>query len=256
MLSLEQLEGKHVAVCTPCFGGQLCQNYVLSVLKLVHACMRQRVVLSFILRGGDSLIPRARNSIVAEFMATPGYTHLLWIDADIGFEPNAIFRLLQVDRDVVAGIYPMKSITWPDVAPGGMTGVELEARSLRYPFNPRSGRMEADANGFAEVLHAPTGLMMIKREVFVAMMDALPDHKVTIDRVAGAGGQPETFDRYQYRFFDVMADADGRYLSEDYAFCQRWRSLGGKIYVDLVSNLTHQGQMLYQGNFLGSLTID
>lgn len=255
MLSLEQIKGRHIAVCTPCYGGQLHQNYVLSVLGLVHACMRHQVTLSFILRGSDSLIPRARNMIAAEFMATEGYTHLLWIDADIGFEPSAVFRLLQADRDVVAGIYPMKQIAWPDVVPAGMTGTELEARSLRYPFNPIDGRMEADPDGFAEVLDAPTGLMLIKREVFPAMIAAFPDHKIVVDRSAGGERERREFDDYQYRFFDVMVDDDGRYLSEDYAFCRRWRALGGKIYVDLISKLSHQGQMLYRGNFLQKLTI-
>ena len=136
-----------------------------------------------------------------------------------------------------------------------MTGAELEARSLRYPFNPIDGRMEADPNGFAEVLDAPTGLMLIKREVFPAMIAAFPDHKIVVDRSAGGEGERRGFDDYQYRFFDVMVDDDGRYLSEDYAFCRRWRALGGKIYVDLISKLSHQGQMLYRGNFLQKLTI-
>lgn len=253
MLSLTQIEGKHVAICTPCFGGQVFQNYLLSVLKLVHACMRHKITLSFIFRGGDSLIPRARNSMVAEFMATEGYTHLLWLDADIGFEPTAVFRLLQADRDVVAGIYPMKTIAWPETIPAHMTKAEFDARYTRYPFNPKDGQLQADPDGFAEVMDAPTGLMMIKREVFDKMMNELPDHKIKLDRTPYNENIYEYMAPYSYRFFDTMNEPDGRYLSEDYAFCRRWQSIGGKIFIDLVSNLTHQGGMLYEGNFLGKV---
>ena len=77
--------GPHICVATPCFGNVVHTNYLASIIKLVSACQRRALELSFILRGGDSLITRCRNSIVAEFLATPAYTHLLWVDADIGF---------------------------------------------------------------------------------------------------------------------------------------------------------------------------
>src|SRR5574343_550551 len=128
MRNLEEFRNTaHIAVCTPCYGGQVFQNYFLSIIKLINACHKAGIPLSFIIRGGDSLIPRTRNSIVAEFMATPGFTHLLWIDADIGFEPNAIFRLLCGDRDVVAGVYPLKKINFPPTIPKDMTRQEFDA---------------------------------------------------------------------------------------------------------------------------------
>lgn len=255
MLSLEKIKGKHIALCTPCYGGQVFQNYYLSVLKLVYACMRHEVKLSFIIRGGDSLIPRTRNSIVAEFMATEGYTHLLWVDADIGFEPNAVFRLIQADRDVAAGIYPMKTIAWPDVIPANMTKAEFDARYTKYPFNPKNGRVQTDSDGFVEVLDAPTGLMMIKRGVFETMIEKMPDHKIIADRMPGLERIADKIAQYDYRFFDVMTEANGRYLSEDYAFCRRWQDCGGKIYADVTSKLTHQGSLTYQGNFLENLKL-
>ncbi|RYE96385.1 MAG: hypothetical protein EOO77_41060, partial [Oxalobacteraceae bacterium] len=118
MLTTEQLKGTHIAVATPCYGGQVFQNYFMSILKLVFNAANNNVALSFIIRGGDSLIPRTRNSIVAEFLATEQYTHLLWIDADIGFEPEAVFRLVKADRDVAAGVYPMKTQGWPERTEG------------------------------------------------------------------------------------------------------------------------------------------
>jgi hypothetical protein len=254
LLSFDEIKGKHIALCTPCYGGQVFQNYFLSVIKLVHACMQHGVHLSFIVRGGDSLIPRTRNSIVAEFMATDQYTHLLWVDADIGFDVDAVFRLLRADREVVAGVYPMKTIAWPEQLPA-VSKAEFMASAARYPFNPLNGRITMDKDGFIEVLDAPTGLMMIKRSTFEKLIAAYPDHKIIADHMPGLEHIAEKIEKYNYRFFDVMTEPNGRYLSEDYAFCRRWQAIQGQIFVDAASNLTHQGGHLYSGNFLESLKL-
>lgn len=254
MLDIEQLRGKtHVAIATPCYGGQVFQNYLLSIIKLIYACERYGVTLSFIIRGGDSLIPRTRNSIVAEFMATDVYTHLLWVDADIGFEPEAVFRLLRADRDVAAGVYPLKRLNFPETIPEGMNRQQFDARYTRYPFNPVGKTFKIDADGFIEVLDAPTGLMLIKRQVLFTMADAYPDLKIIADDMPGLEHIKDKIKQYDYRFFDVMTETNGRYLSEDYAFSRRWQNIGGKIFIDAASNLTHQGSHIYTGNFLESL---
>jgi len=192
-------------IATPCYGGVLCLNYVTSVLRLRTVLWQLGIEHEFYLVAGESLITRARNDCVAHFMAGR-WTHLFWIDADIGFEPTAAVRLLRSDHDVVAGVYPRKSeqASFP---------LDLDA------VGP------ADANGFAEVIEAPTGFMCIARGVF--------------DRMAAAGiGRHE--------LFDTMRDGDD-YLSEDYAFCRRWRALGGKVRIDVRCGLTHQGMKLYTG---------
>lgn len=248
MLNLESLKGTHIAVATPCYGGQVFQNYLLSIIKLIYAAQKFDVQLSFIIRGGDSLIPRTRNSIVAEFMVSTQYTHLLWVDADIGFEPEAVFRLLAADRAVAAGVYPLKKIMWPDRVERGMAMNEFKARATKYPFNPINGA-RVDADGFIEVLDAPTGLMLIKREVFEKMRDAYPNLKIVVDDMPGLENIADKVVDWNYRFFDVMTEESGRYLSEDYAFCRRWQNIGGKVVVDVASNLTHQGTNVYEGNF-------
>lgn len=252
MLGLEELRGKHIAIATPCYGGLVCQNYLMSMIKLIYAVQPYGINLSFIVRGGDSLIPRTRNSIVAEFMATEGYTHLLWIDADIGYEPEQIFRLLRADRDVAAGVYPLKRIMWPDVIPGNMTRKEFDAQYTKYPFNPIAGA-KIDEDGFIEVLDAPTGMMMIKKEVFYKLKDAYPNLKIIADEMPGLEAIKDKIAAWDYAFFDVMTEPNGRYLSEDYAFCRRWQQISGRIFVDAASNLTHQGTHIYTGNFLESL---
>ena len=61
----------------------------------------------------ESLITRGRNKMVLRFLEDESLTHLFWIDSDIGFTPQQVCRLLLADRDVVAGVYPMKSMHWP-----------------------------------------------------------------------------------------------------------------------------------------------
>jgi len=101
------------------------------------------------------------------------------------------------------------------------------------------------------VREAPTGFMLIKRAVFDRMIPAYPDLRFVPDMHDSVPG-----DVY-FRFFDVMMDpASGRYLSEDYGFCRLWERLGGEIYVDANSNLSHQGGKIYRGNFAESLVRD
>ena len=99
-----------------------------------------------------------------------------------------------------------------------------------------------------EVLDAPTGFMLIARRVFDRLAAAMPELRYTPDSVGLSDS--ETLNRPHYRFFDVLAEpANGRYLTEDYAFCRRWQSVGGKIFVDARSRLTHQGIKVYTGDF-------
>lgn len=238
----------HIVIATPCYGGQVFQNYFLSVISLIYAVERRKDIdLSFIVRGGDSLITRSRNSIVAEFLSQPKYTHLLWIDADIGFSPEAVYRLLGSGHEIAAGVYPLKAFTFPDDIPAQKKD-ELLLRYTTYPFNPIGPTFKVE-NGFVEVKDAPTGLMMIQRSVFDKMVTAYPELKYKPDRQVGLEKLAATIDDCYYNFFDTFVDEAGRYLSEDYAFCRLWQKIGGKVYCDAESKLTHQGSHQYQGDF-------
>jgi hypothetical protein len=193
------------------------------------------------------LITRSRNSIVAEFLSEPKYTHLLWIDADIGFTPEAVYNLLGSGHDIAAGVYPLKAFTFPDEIPA-QSKDELMLRYTTYPFNP-SGTTFRVENNFVEVKDAPTGLMMIKRGVFDKMIASYPKLKYKPDRQVGLERIANKIDDCYYNFFDTIVDETGRYLSEDYAFCRLWQMIGGRVYCDATSRLTHQGSHQYQGDF-------
>jgi hypothetical protein len=217
----------HIAIATPCYGNTVFTNYLTSMIRLMIAWKADAFKdthFSFLIRGGDSLIPRVRNSIVAEFLSKEEYTHLLWIDADIGFSPEDILRLLNSGHDVACGVYPLKKINFPDNIPP-MTQDEFKILYTSYPFNPISRTFNIPPDGFVEVLDAPTGLMLVKRDVLKKMMGSYPEMKYKPDTMLGLEGIAAQIDDYYYRFFDVMVDEAGRYLSEDYAFCLAGKSL-------------------------------
>lgn len=256
MYTSDQFKDIRLVIATPCYGGSVFLNYYMSMLNFTIKAQQVGLAVSFLIRGGDSLIPRIRNSMVAEFMTVENATHLLWIDADIGFNPDQIFRLLLADRDVVAAIYPLKRINFPEGGiPAGMSKAEFDAHYTKYPFNPINGAT-SDEQGFIEVLDAPTGMMMIKRSVLERMAAAYPGLRYVADEMLGMESVRDQIADFHFRFFDVMTEESGRYLSEDYAFCRRWQNIGGRIYADVNSNLSHQGQHLFTGNLKESLLIN
>jgi hypothetical protein len=164
-------------------------------------------------------------------------------------------RLLLSGRDVVAGIYPQKIDGWPaqglrEPLPVGSTRADFEARFARFPFNPLEGMHASDADGFVEVRNAPTGFMLIARPVFETLAARRPDLRYTPESQEGNPAEALA----HYRFFDVDSEPDnGHYLSEDFAFCKRWRATGGRVHVDTQSNLVHQGQHAFGGDLRRSL---
>src|SRR5246127_4700519 len=103
----------HLVVATPCFGGQVSSIYASSIFRLQRALHgMSNVDLKVHLRDGDALITRARANLVTLFLDDPAATHLLFVDADSGFAPEQVFRLIESGADVVAGAYPIKRVNW------------------------------------------------------------------------------------------------------------------------------------------------
>ncbi len=256
MLPQSALKSMNVMFATPCYISAVSMNYVTSIFGMTLDA--GHLGLPCILHmHSESLITRGRNNMVRKFLAEEQFTHLFWIDSDIVFNSESVFRLLLADRDVAAGVYPMKDFKWPDEGiSGAMSYAQFQYRYTDYPFNPidhGASRVSTyvDDEGFAEVAEAPTGFMAIKRGVFIEMMKRYPELNYVPD---GPPNHPQA--HLHWRFFDCMTDPDsGRYLSEDYAFCRRWRDMDGKIWVDTQCKLGHLGQYMYQGDLGESLRV-
>ena len=221
--------------------------YAGSLLKLQAACIQRGVRLQVQMMGSDALITRARQNIVADFLTNEAATHLIFIDADIGFEPDQVFRLMDFGRDMTAAVYPIKSIDWQKVGALATAGRKpLESAALSYMIEfPDREHIEVN-NGFARVSYAGSGFLMIRRHVLLTMIERYPelryghDHKPN-DKLSGSP--------FRSALFNCMIDeVSGTYLSEDFSFCKRWSDIGGEIWADLESRLTHVGTMSFRGD--------
>jgi hypothetical protein len=240
------VDSLYLMVATPCFGGQLTVAYVNSVLALQRACLARGIKINFNMRIGEALITRARADMVAEFLRTDA-THLLFIDADIGFAPEQVFRLLAFDADMTAAAYPFKRIDWEKARQAVQRGrTDVEAAILDYVFYPDgTGPMEA-RNDFVRVRYTGTGFLMMRRSALTRMCEAHPELRY---KAAQREADLVKDGPYNHALFECMIDPEnGLYLSEDYAFCQRWRELGGAIWLDIRSKLTHYGTHAFKGD--------
>jgi hypothetical protein len=237
-----------LVIGTPCYGGVVTLPYMLSMLALKDVLNRDKTPFRLLTPANDSLITRVRNAVVAEFLRDDRATHLLFIDADIEFQPAMVPRLLGSGLDVVCGVYPVKGLNLGRVMaqPAGTPPQVAEAASLDYAVKVKPG-CRMDAQGFLEVEYAATGFMMIRRDVFARLMDAYPDlhYRYSCTNEAPAD---------TYAFFDTSIDPVTRdYLPEDYAFCKRWRDIGGKVHVSVPGKFAHHGGRAYVGEFAAYL---
>ena len=236
-----------LVIGTPAYGGLVSTHYVASLLKLQRAAAERHLPFSLLMPSGDALITRARSTVVTQFLDDPTATHLLFIDADIGFEPAAVFRLLESGGDMVAGVYPTKKIDWARVKAMAGAGVErLDSAALSYVIEYKDPKAIGVRDGFTPVRYCGTGFLMIRRRVFETLMQHHPELKFEHQHESpdpGAGSP------HRYALFDCMIDpATKTYLSEDFSFCKRWTDIGGEIWVDLTSKLTHTGPFTFPGD--------
>ncbi len=234
----------HIFVATPCFGGMVSQRYMISAIALLQLGERLGFKVTLDLLGYESLITRGRNILVSRFLDDPSTTHLLFIDADIGFDPTQVARMLEFDADVVAGMYPLKLNDWNSGLQHAVNGEALETAPLRYVGAPCQGEEAESRDGFVTATYAGTGFMLIRRQAFVPLTKAYAHLRYSAAHVAARPSQSPN----QYALFDCMIEPEtGVYLSEDYTFCRRWRDLGGKIWLDTQGALIHVGQYEFAG---------
>jgi hypothetical protein len=262
-ISVEELRQKKLFVATPMYGGMCHGMYLKSCLDLQTIANQYGIEVRFSFIFNESLITRARNYLVDEFLRSEGFTHMIFIDADIHFDPKDVIACLALDKEIVGAPYPKKSIKWHNVKEAIKRHPDIEISELEkligdYVFNPAPGTEKFSVAEPIEVLELGTGFMMIKREVFDKFKDQYPELRYRPDHVGQAA-----FDgtRYIHAYFDTVIDhgKSDRYLSEDYMFCQWWRNMGGKIYLCPWMKTHHIGTYAFTGdmpaiaNFVGTL---
>jgi hypothetical protein len=241
----------HVYLATPCYGGLVNLQFMQSVLALQTTCRERGVGLTVDLMGGDALITRARSRLAARFLAHAQATHILFCDADIGFAPENLFRLLAADKPLIGGVYPLKFIDWEKArAAAKADAPDLPAAALGYVirFIPTPDSSVEIEDGMAKVAYVGTGFLLVARAAMQRLVEAHPELTAMMgDMVDGRAEQA-------VMVFETMIEPEtGQYLSEDYAFCRRWRDLGGEIWADTEAPLTHVGAAAYSGSLMQAL---
>jgi hypothetical protein len=243
----------NLVIATPCFGGQISILYAASIFKLQTLVRAYRdVSLKILFKDGDALITRARSSLVSQFLDDPSATHLLFVDSDIGFEPDEVLRLIQCGAEMCAAIYPVKRIDWDKVK----TNIETArpnpaAAALKYVFEVDDPSAVIEKGGFIRVRYAGTGFLMIQRGALERMCARYPQLQYKRDHSTDAATTSDS----RFALFECMIAEDGTYLSEDFAFCKRWTDMGGEIWADLKSKLNHVGPMAFHGDLSSQFAV-
>ena len=247
------MEPQRIMIATPCYGGLIHEPYLRGLTSLVAQFAGAGAPINLATVVNESLITRARNELVKHFMMSE-CTHLIFIDADIGFTAEDVIRLVAHDKDIVVGAYPLKGIRWSNLE--GTEKFEdaedIRRRTIDYVVNFQfaseedlvAGKLDV-VDGLIQVKDAGTGFMCIKRNVIERMIEEVPNitYKKEVRFLMN-----DKDDGVRWAIFDSeIDDEDGRYLSEDYLFCRRWQRLGGKVWLDPTITLNHVGTYTFQG---------
>jgi hypothetical protein len=256
-VDIEKLRQNKLFVATPMYGGMAHGLYMKSSLDLQNIMNKYGIECKFSFLFNESLITRARNYLVDEFLRS-NCTHMLFLDSDISYSAQDIIALLALDKEVIGAPYPKKAINWRNIIEAIKKNPDIEVDEVQklvgdYVFNVVKGTKSFSVTEPLEVMEIGTGYMLIKREVFDKMKEAYPQIHYKPDHV----GQ-KNFDgsRYIHAYFDTVIDykdsitggGSDRYLSEDYMFCQMWRKIGGQIFLCPWMKTQHVGTYAFNGN--------
>ena len=219
-VNVDFLKTTRVHIAMPCYGGMLTESTFMSFIKWANTARQLGIDWTLETMVNESLISRARNTLTAKFLDMPEATHLFFVDADIGWEPWHLLVLLNRDVDVIGGLYPMKTMP------------------IKWVVNGFDGAEEGP-DGLQEVSKAGTGFLLMKKHVF-EKMNAHPAVKQYKNDI----GLDPKYDKYLKTYFDT-AVRQNRYYSEDWTFCENWRDLGGRIWVDKRVLLRHSGSYVF-----------
>ena len=220
-VNIDYLKTTRVHLCMPCYGGQLTESTFMSYIKWANVARQLGLDWTVETMTNESLISRARNTLTAKFLHTKESTHLMFIDADIGWEPWHLLVMLNHDKDVVGGLYPMKSLP------------------VKWCVNGIPDADQNDPSGLIEVTKTGTGFLLMKRHVF----DKLNAHPAVKPFTNDIGLDP-ALNPYMKTYFDT-AVRENRYYSEDWTFCENWRDIGGQVFVDKRVLLKHTGTYVF-----------
>ncbi len=257
-------------ILTPCYGSMCYVNYMVCLTDTIQLLNAHNIPVKVEYCRNDSLVPRARNNLIARAMSNSDMTHVLFIDTDITWKPIDVLKLLLSEKLFIGGVYPLKKLQWDRLEETGVinrwkkkkenrpqlasipTSTFIENHLLNYNLNPLSnGESNKIEHNLIKVRHMATGFMMLSRKTIEYMQTAFPSTKYTDD----VGFLKPDENKHAYALFDC-AIVNEHYLSEDWLFSERWINMGGDVYADITIDLTHTGIHDFKGSILSKLDIN
>jgi hypothetical protein len=253
---IEKLRERKLFLATPMYGGMCAGMFARSVADLSALCAQYGIPLQMYFLFNESLITRARNYCVDEFLRSDAQ-HLMFIDSDIGFNPQDVIALMALQAqdekyDIIGGPYPKKCISWEKIKQAVDKGVADEDPNVLekfvgdYVFNPKGGQAQIAIGEPCEVLEIGTGFMMIDKRAMEKFRDSYPQYMYKPDHV-----RTEHFDGSREILMAFQAETDPaskRYLSEDYWFCQKAQAIDLKTWLCPWMKMQHVGTYIFGGS--------
>jgi hypothetical protein len=242
-----------ICIATPMYGGNSKSVYTACINQLTGALTSNGHSVTFVSIGNESLITRARNTLVHIFLKSDSDA-LLFIDSDHGFSIDDVIKMIESGKDVIGAIYPMKSINWENVSKAALAGVKTEDLHLysgNFAVNFLQENQTFKGNEPFKVRDIGTGMLYINRNVFKELEPICKKY-----RNNSPSADVEMGEEIVEYFPTLITDEPERVLlSEDYAFCHLWRSLGNDVYAAPWVRITHSGDYNFSGHFLKTLEI-
>lgn len=208
-----------VLIGTPSYDGKVDVWYCNSLLQTVKMSYEKNVMVHVIYTSYDSLVQRARNSLV-RLALEGGYDDLFFIDADVEWQPEWVFKLLERPEPIIGGALIKKGDRESYT-------VKIENKKLKY----------SDDNILISVDGVGTGFLKVSRFALEKLW-AMSDSYFNNDKLI----QEE-----ERMIFDIKVE-NGDLISEDYIMCNKWKSLGYHIWLDPSITCNHVGVKKYTGN--------
>ena len=244
-----------VAIATPTYDGNVTIEYLHS-LRALESDFQKNQIKSTLITLEATTLAFARNTFASIVMNDKSYTHLLFVDADMGFLPEAVMKLLRSGHAVTGCVYPTRQFN--------LVKFHAASRSIANPGQAQlaAGEYVAAAalerndrgqcfvqDGFVRTSRIGMGITLIRREALEELAQKLPELVSSSDK-----------DRYYAKavngpvlqcFANIYAD--GVLSSEDASFCKRWIQCGGEIWALIDQTVIHVGRYKSPGNFAKSI---
>lgn len=239
------MTGTRILIATPTYDGSVRIEYMRSILATTAHLSAGGVEWALLAEKATML--HAMRSVMATKALVEGYTHLLFVDADVGFLAGTVQKLLDADKAVVGAVPPYRTLPLHEpVQAAGETLRQVVSRTVPYTarFPEGTERVRIDGQGLAEVEAVGTGLLLIRCDALQAMVDGKLVRAMRNQFPFNQWLQSPTF----WDFFEHLVE-DGEYFSEDYSFCRRWHDLGGKVHALVDDEMLHVGPIPIVGRY-------